>query len=59
MKTTLVELISKISSGCMGEDEIVKIVDVAAQAYADPGRFLADNPDINYDDTFPIPRSGW
>ena len=59
MKTTLVELISKISSGCMGEDEIVKIADEAAQAYADPERFLADNPDINYDDTFPIPLGEW
>ena len=27
MKTTLVELISKISSGCMGDDEIASIAD--------------------------------
>ena len=59
MKTTLVELISKISSGCMGEDEIIKIADEAAQAYADPEAFLAANPDINYDDTFPIPLGEW
>ena len=59
MKTTLVELISKISSGCMGEDEIVKIADEAAQAYADPEGFLANNPDINYDETFPIPLGEW
>ncbi|RMN44178.1 hypothetical protein ALQ58_04450, partial [Pseudomonas syringae pv. apii] len=43
MKDSLVELISKISSGCMGEDEIVQIADDAAQAYADPQAFLAAN----------------
>ena len=59
MKTALVELISKISSGCMGEDEILKIADEAAQAYADPAAFLTTNPDINYDETFPIPLGEW
>ena len=59
MKTTLVELISKISSGCMGDEEIAKIADEAAQAYADQDAFLAANPDINYDDTFPIPLGEW
>jgi len=59
MKTTLVELISKISSGCMGEAEILKVADEAAQAYADPEAFLAANPDINYDDSFPIPLGEW
>lgn len=59
MKDTLIEFISKISSGCMGEDEIARIADEAAQAYADPDAFLAANPDINYDDTFPIPLGEW
>ena len=59
MKTALVELISKISAGVMGEDEVARIVDEAAQAYADPAAFLAANPDINYDDTFPIPLGEW
>lgn len=59
MKTTLVELISKISAGVMGEDEVARIADEAAQAYADPAAFLAANPDINYDDTFPIPLGEW
>ena len=59
MKTTLVELISKISSGCMGDDEIATIADEAAQAYADQDAFLAANPDINYDDSFPIPLGEW
>lgn len=59
MKTALVELISKISSGCMSEPEIAKVADEAAQAYADPDAFLAANPDINYDDTFPIPLGEW
>lgn len=59
MKEQLVELISKISSGCMGAEEIEKIADEATQAYADPQAFLAANPDINYDDTFPIPLGEW
>ena len=59
MKTALVELISKISAGVMGEDEVARIAEEAAQAYADPAAFLAANPDINYDDTFPIPLGEW
>ncbi|MBE8594485.1 hypothetical protein IQK56_28295 [Pseudomonas sp. MAFF 301449] len=59
MKTSLVELISKISTGVMGDDEVAKIADEAAQAYADPAAFLAANPDINYDDSFPIPLGEW
>lgn len=59
MKTALVELISKISAGVMGEDEVARIASEAAQAYADPAAFLAANPDINYDDTFPIPLGEW
>jgi hypothetical protein len=59
MKAALVELISKISSGCMSDDEILKIADEAAQAYADPEAFLTANPDINYDDSFPIPLGEW
>ena len=31
----------------------------AAQAYADPAAFLAANPDVNYDDEFPIPLGEW
>ena len=59
MKTTLVELISKISAGVMSDDEVARIADEAAQAYADPLAFLAANPDINYDDSFPIPLGEW
>jgi hypothetical protein len=59
MKNQLIELISKISSGCMGEEEIAHIADEAAQAYADPQAFLAANPDINYDNSFPIPLGEW
>lgn len=59
MQTALVELISKISAGVMGEDEVVRIAEEAAQAYADPAAFLAANPDINYDDSFPIPLGEW
>jgi hypothetical protein len=59
MKAALVELISKISSGCMSDHEILKVADEAAQAYADPEAFLMANPDINYDETFPISLGEW
>jgi hypothetical protein len=59
MKTQLEELISKISSGCMLAEDVARIADEAAQAYADPAAFLAANPDINYDDSFPIPLGEW
>lgn len=59
MKDSLVELVTLISSGCMGDEEIARIADEAAQAYADPAGFLQANPDINYDDDFPIPLGEW
>lgn len=59
MKDQLVELITLISSGCMRDEEIARIADEAAQAYADPQAFLAANPDVNYDDDFPIPLGEW
>ncbi|WP_460134995.1 hypothetical protein [Pseudomonas sp. S1_E04] len=59
MKTALVELISKISAGVMGVDEVARIAEEAAQAYADPAAFLAANLDINYDDSFPIALGEW
>ncbi|WP_339526525.1 hypothetical protein [Pseudomonas sp. EA_35y_Pfl2_R111] len=59
MKAQLEELISKISSGCMLAEDVARIADEAAQAYADPQAFLAANPDINFDDSFPIPLGEW
>ncbi|MDQ7986354.1 hypothetical protein QYS36_15545 [Pseudomonas sp. G34] len=59
MRAQLEELIGKISSGCLPQDEISRIANEAAQAYADPAAFLAANPDINYDDSFPIPLGEW
>lgn len=59
MKAQLEELISKISSGCMLPEEVTRIATEAAQAYADPQAFLAANPDINFDDSFPIPLGEW
>ncbi|HCP56345.1 MULTISPECIES: hypothetical protein [Pseudomonas] len=59
MKAQLEELISKISSGCMLAEDVQRIADEAAQAYADPEKFLAANPDINFDDEFPIPLGEW
>jgi len=59
MQAQLLELVTLISSGCMSDDEIARIADEAAQAYADPQAFLAANPDINYDDDFPIPLGEW
>ncbi|WP_313086335.1 hypothetical protein [Pseudomonas sp.] len=59
MKDSLAELIRLISSGCMSDDEIDRLADEAAQAYADPQGFLQANPDIIYDDDFPIPLGEW
>lgn len=59
MKDSLAELIRLISSGCMSDAEIERIADEAAQAYADPQAFLQANPDINFDDDFPIPLGEW
>ncbi|MBK3868057.1 hypothetical protein GFL09_10215 [Pseudomonas stutzeri] len=59
MKDQLAELITLISSGCMTAEDIARIADEAAQAYADPQAFLQANPDINYDDSFPIPLGEW
>lgn len=59
MTTPLLELITLIGAGCMREEDIQRIADEAAQAYADPVAFLAANPDINYDDSFPIPLGEW
>ncbi|MGK9064680.1 hypothetical protein [Stutzerimonas chloritidismutans] len=59
MREPLAELIRLISSGCLGDADIERIADEAAQAYADPDAFLQANPDINYDDDFPIPLGEW
>jgi hypothetical protein len=59
MKDLLVELIGKISSGCLPDDEIMRIATEANAAYADPEGFLLANPDVNYDDTYPIPLGEW
>lgn len=59
MKDSLAELIRLIASGCLAEEEVSRIAEEAAHAYADPDAFLAANPDINYDDSFPIPLGEW
>ncbi|WP_460418458.1 hypothetical protein [Pseudomonas sp. microsymbiont 2] len=59
MKDQLLELISLIGAGCMRDEDIERIAGEAAQAYADPDAFLATNPDINYDDSFPFPLGEW
>jgi hypothetical protein len=59
VQQTLEQLITLISSGCMKAEDIARIASEAAQAYADPQAFLRDNPDINYDDSFPIPLGEW
>ncbi|MNZ70336.1 hypothetical protein D3C78_886720 [compost metagenome] len=59
MKEQLVELITLISSGCMRDEDIQRIADEAARAYADPPAFLAANPDSGYDNSLPIPLGEW
>lgn len=52
-------LLTSISSGCLPDEEITRIATEAAQAYADPAGFLAADPQVNYDDSFPIPLGEW
>lgn len=59
MQQVLEQLITLISSGCMKQEDIARIAAEAAQAYAVPETFLRNNPDINYDDSFPIPLGEW
>lgn len=59
MEQQLLEFIRLIGAGCMRDADMQRIADEAAQAYADPAAFLAANPDINYDDSFPIPLGEW
>ena len=59
MKAALQELITLISSGCMSDEQIARVAEEAAQAYADPQAFLQANADINYYDEFPIPLGEW
>ena len=59
MHDNLLELLTLISSGCMSEADIQRVAAEAAQAYADPDAFLAADPSINYDDSFPIPLGEW
>lgn len=59
MKDALISLLHGIASGCLSDEAIERIADEASQAYADPEAFLAANPDINYDDSFPIPLGEW
>jgi len=59
MNDSLIELLTRVSSGCMSEQDIIRIAHEAAQAYADPEGFLQANPDINYDEDFPIPLGEW
>lgn len=59
MNDRLHTLLTCISSGCLPEDEITRIADEAARAYADPQGFLAADPEVNYDDSFPIPLGEW
>ena len=59
MQNQLVELLGLISSGCMTDEDIQRVAAEAAAAYADPQAFLQANPDINYDDTYPIPLGEW
>lgn len=55
MKELLVELITLISSGSIGDDDIQRIAEEAARAYADPLAYRAANPNIDYEDGGPIP----
>lgn len=55
MKEQLVELVTLISSGSLGDDDIRRIAGEAALAYADPQAFRAANPDDDLEDGLSIP----
>ena len=59
MNANLQLFIQKISSGCLTEAEISKIAQEASEAYTDPEAFLNNNPDINYDESYPIALGEW
>lgn len=59
MHHTLTALLQHIGSGCLSPSEIERIAEEAMAAYQDPDAFLRANPDINYDDSFPIPLGEW
>ncbi|MNZ80271.1 hypothetical protein D3C78_989010 [compost metagenome] len=59
MNEQLVELITLISSGSMADADIQRIADEATRAYADPQAFLAAHPEVDYDDSLPIPPGEW
>ncbi|SFQ26971.1 hypothetical protein SAMN05216229_11529 [Geopseudomonas sagittaria] len=54
MKEQLVELITLISSGSLGDEDIRRIAGEATLAYADPQAFRAANPDVDREDDLPI-----
>lgn len=59
MKEQLVELITLISSGSMGDDDIRRIADEAARAYADPQAYLAANPGVGYEGSSRLAPGEW
>lgn len=59
MKELLVELVTLVSSGSLGEDDILRIADEAAKAYADPQAYLTANPQSDYEDDGRIPLGQW
>lgn len=59
MKEQLIELVTLISSGSLGDDDIRRIAGEAARAYADPQAYLAANPDSGYEDGCRIPPGQW
>ncbi|MFF7708416.1 hypothetical protein [Pseudomonas sp. NPDC007930] len=59
MKPQLLELITLISSGCLPAEAIERIASEAHEAREGADAFLAANPDINYDASFPFPLWQW
>lgn len=59
MKELLVELVTLISSGSLGDDDIRRIADEAAKAYANPQAYLTANPHSGYEDGCGIPLGQW
>lgn len=59
MKQQLAELIGLLSSGALEETDIATIVDQVMAAVDAPDTFLANNPDIYFEEDFPLPLWEW
>lgn len=59
MQQQLTELVTLLSSGALEDEDVTTIVNQVLAAAEDGEGFLAANPDIYYEDDFPLPLWEW